>query len=92
MANEVLKREENHKTSGAGVSSEADKDILMFRVDPVTNLVIAEANADSLVATSLDSNKRDENFVPTVYGISDDDGTTLIPIRTDENGYLLAEF
>lgn len=91
MADEVLKREQNHKTVGAGIST-TTSDILMFRADPITNLIIASVEGDSIVATSLDANKRDENYIPTVYGISDADGVTLIPIRTDDNGYLLAEF
>jgi len=92
MADEVLKREENHKTVGAGVSTAATNDILMFRVDPITNYPLAKAEADSIVATALSMNKRDQNFRPTVYGVSSVDGVTLVPIRTDENGYLLAQF
>jgi hypothetical protein len=64
----------------------------MFRVDPVTNGLLMQIVEDSLVPTSIDMVKRDQNHKPTVYGISDTDGVTLIPIRTDENGYLLAQF
>jgi len=91
MADEVLKRENNHKTVAAGVSS-VDEDILMLRVDPITNGLLMQIVEDSLVPTAIDMVKRDQNHKPTVYGISNTDGVTLIPIRTDENGYLLAQF
>lgn len=92
MSDEILKREGNYKTVGAGISTAATHDILMFRIDPITNGVLANMVADSLVATSISIAKRDENFVPTIYGISDTDGITLVPIRTDDNGYLLTTF
>lgn len=91
MADETLKREENHKTVGAGVST-VDESILMFRVDPITNYGLASVMVDSIVATPASMVKRDQNFRPTVYGISSVDGITLVPIRTDEDGYLLAQF
>ncbi len=35
--------------------------------------------------------KRDQNQVPTKYGVSSTDGITLVPIRTDTNGKLLVQ-
>ena len=91
MADEILKREDNYKTVAAGVSS-VDEDILMLRVDPITNGLLMNVIADTLTPTDADMVKRDQNHKPTVYGISSVDGVTLVPIRTDEDGNLLAQF
>lgn len=88
----IIKRDENHVTVGAGVSSSDSVTPLMLRVDPTTGYLLLNVSNDSITATSATTNKRDENHVPTVYGISSDDGVTLVPIRTDTNGKLLIQF
>lgn len=85
-------RDQNHRTVAMGISSTDSVTPIMFAVDPVTNYLLVDVSADSLVATPATSDKRDQNFVPTMYGISSVDGTTLIPIRTDSLGRLLMQF
>lgn len=74
-----------------GADSTSPSTTLMFRVDPVTGYLLINVASDSLVATSATKDKRDQNFRPTMYGISSVDGTTLVPIRTDSNGVLLLD-
>jgi hypothetical protein len=92
MSSEIIKREGNHRTVGAGIDNVAGTDILMLRVDPTTNRLLVAAIADSLIPTPATVVKRDENHKPTFYGISSVDGVTLVPIRTDEDGNLLGQF
>lgn len=85
-------RDQNFKTVVMGISSDDNITPIMFSVDPATNYLLVAATSDSLVPTSLTTDKRDQNFVPTAYGISSTDGTTLIPIRTDTAGRMLVQF
>ena len=87
----IISRDENRRTVGAGISSSDGITPLMFEVDASTGYLLVHASNDSLTATAATMNKRDQNHVPTMYGISADDGVTLIPIRTDENGKLLVK-
>lgn len=86
-------RDQNQRPVASGVSSVDLSTPIMFRVDPVTShLLIDFAATSSNSATTRQWNKRDENGYPTMYGISSVDGTTLVPIRTDTDGYLLVDF
>lgn len=85
-------RDTNHKTVGIGVSSVDFVTPLQLRVNPSTNYLLVQISSDTITPVSLSQNKRDQNFIPTVYGVSNDDGTTLIPIRTDTDGKLLVQF
>lgn len=84
--------DQNGITIASGVSSADSTTILPLLVDPVTNWVLADAAPDTLTPTALAKCKIDSNQKETIYGISDTDGVTLIPIRTDTNGNLLAIF
>lgn len=91
MSNEVIKRDENYATVGAGVGSDADQDILMIRVDPTTKRVLMDVSsigATSAVGGSVAS--RDENYRPVCLAW-DEDNDTLQEVLTDENGYLLCD-
>lgn len=91
MSSEVIKRDENHMTVGAGVGNDADQDILMFRVDPVSGrLLAAISSAGSPVAAGGSVASRDENHRPICLGY-DEDNDVLQEILTDENGYLLCD-
>lgn len=57
MANEILKRDQNHITVLAGVTNDADQDVTMLRVDPITKRLLVAATGgggggtvDSVVA------------------------------------------
>lgn len=82
---------DDHKAVGSGVSVNDVVTTVMLRVDPVTDYLLVAAVYSGNSATYKKWNKRDDNYVPTMYGVSNADGVTLIPIRTDINGYLLTK-
>lgn len=85
--------DDNDRPIALGVSSTDNVTPIMFRVDPVTDYLMVDfVGNSSNSATVRTRNKRDDNDVPTVYGVSDTDGVTPVPIRTDSNGYLLIDF
>ncbi len=86
-----LKRDQNHVTVGGGADDNSTTTVLPLKVDPATNYMTVLMQFDSLTPTVATADKRDQNFVPTMYGVSSDDGVTPIPIRTDENGYVLID-
>lgn len=91
MANEIIKRDQNFRTVGAGVTDDASLDISMLRVDPVTGYLLIDVTvtgSSSANATQIAS--RDENFRPVCLGY-DETNDILVEILTDENGYLLAD-
>jgi hypothetical protein len=86
-------RDQNDRAVASGVSSTDSVTPVMMRVDPITDYLLVDfAGNSSNNATPRTWNKHDDNDVPTVYGVSDADGVTLVPIRTDSNGYLLVDF
>jgi hypothetical protein len=87
----TLNRDKNHKTIAGAVNSVDNITALPFKVDPSTNALLIEVVSGGETPTVMTQDKRDPNFVPTYYGISDVDGVTLVPIRTDANGALLIE-
>lgn len=89
---EQLPRDENFITVGGAVNENDTSDIRPLMVDPATDYLTVFVQNGSEVPDPATMNKRDENFVPTYYGVSTDDGVTPIPIRTDENGYLLVDY
>ena len=60
-------------------------------VDPATNELLVDVIVASPVIVAATAARRDENNVPTEYGVSSVDGTTLVPIRTDTNGRILLD-
>lgn len=85
-------RDQNQRVVSSGVSSIDSITPIMLRVDPVTNYLLVSFTSSSNSVTSRQWNKRDENSYPTMYGISNSDEVTLVPIRTDTNGKLLVDF
>ncbi len=83
-------RDQNHVTTALGYDSSGDT-TLPLEVDSVTNYLLIHVITASPAVTSATAVKRDENWKPTYYGISSTDSTTLVPIRTDSNGYLLVD-
>ena len=91
MASEIILRDENHITVEAGVSDDANQDITMLRVDPVTGYLLVAIS--STTATSANTNsvaRRDQNHIPVCLGY-DETNDILVEILTDENGYLLCD-
>lgn len=88
---EIIKRDENSRTVGAGVGNDADQDITMLRVDPATGYLlinVTSGSATSAVNSQIAS--RDENFRPVCLGY-DETNNVLQEILTDENGYILCD-
>ena len=75
-----------------GVDPSDTSVLVPFTVDPVTNALLANVVGDSITSTPIDKDRIDENNIHTIYGVSSVDGVTLIPIRTDTDGNLLATF
>lgn len=44
---EVLKRDQNHVTVSAGVTNDADLDVIMLRTDPTTKRLLVDAEISS---------------------------------------------
>lgn len=54
MADERLKRDENHVPVGAGITNDANQEIRMLRVDPTTNaLEVGGAALDSIAGFNI---------------------------------------
>ncbi len=91
MADEILKRDQNHVTVGAGVSPDSDFDISMLRVDPVTKYLLTHCeDAPSTTGTTGQIAKRDQNHVPVCMAW-DDTNQVLQEILTDTDGNLLCD-
>ncbi len=69
MADEILKRDQNHRTVSAAVTNDADLDISMLRVDPVTGyLLIQLTNATNPTTASSAIASRDQNHRTVCMG------------------------
>lgn len=91
MANEIIKREGNFKTVGAGVGNDADQDILMLRVDPITKYLLVDISDGSSSATTASQiAKRDGNYRPVCMAWNEQD-QELQEILTDSDGNLLCD-
>ena len=82
------KRDADNKPVGLAFDATTTKPLL---VNPSTNELLVDVVVAAPVIVAATHNKRDENNVPTQYGVSSVDGTTLVPIRTDSNGRILLD-
>lgn len=87
-----LPRDQNQVTIGGGASQTDDTDVLPLQLDPATDYMTVEVHSDSVVPTNPTTDKRDQNHVPTMYGVSDADGVTPLPILTDDDGFILIDY
>jgi len=91
MADEIITRDENYRVVGAGIGSDADQDILMLRVDPVTGYLLcnlASTGATSANASQIASRDQNNRTVCIAWNADDEE---LQKILTDENGRLLCD-
>lgn len=88
----IGKHDENSQSIGLGVSSTDNETPIALQVDPITGALMMNATAEVITPVALDKSRIDQNDVNTVYGVSDTDGTTLVPLRTDSSGNLLITF
>lgn len=91
MSDEIIKRDQNHATVGAGISNDSDQEILMLRVDPVTKyLLVDRTEAASTAENATQIAKRDQNH-RTVCMAWNEEAGEVQEILTDENGNLLVD-
>ena len=91
MSDEIITRDENRRTVCAGVGNDADADIIMLRVDPVTNYLlcdISDIGATSANASQIAS--RDENSRTVCMAWNEDD-EELQEVLVDSSGRLLCD-
>ncbi len=88
---EVIKRDQNFRTVGAGVTNDASLDITMLRVDPITGyLLVNISDTGSTSANASQIAKRDQNFRPVCLAW-DETNQVLQEILTDSQGNLLCD-
>jgi hypothetical protein len=91
MSDEIITRDENRRTVCAGIGNDADADILMLRVDPVTNYVLCDITAGSATsATASQIASRDENRRTVCMGW-DETNEILQEVLTDSSGRILCD-
>jgi len=91
MSDEIIDRDENFRTVGAAVTDDADQEITMLRVDPVTGYLLCSIVADTAgLQTASQIARRDENSRPVCLAWNEQD-QELQEILTDEDGYLLCD-
>lgn len=91
MSSEIIKRDQDFRTVGAGVSNDASHDILMLRVDPVTKYLLVNLAATAATsAISVQVAKRDGNYRPVCLAW-DDTNKVLQEVLTDSSGNLLCD-
>lgn len=87
---DVLKRDQNRVTVGAGANTSDNVSPKMISVDASTDrLLISVANLSPGSATGGSVAKRDQNRTTVVMGV--DSTGALKQIATDENGYLICD-
>ena len=89
MSSEIIKREDNHRTVGAGIDSVSGTDITMLRVDPVTNYILVNlASSTASGGSSVTTAKRDQNHRTVCMGYNETTGL-IQELLTDDDGYIL---
>jgi hypothetical protein len=85
------KRDENRTTVGLAYDGDSTAPI---KLDPVTDALLVEIADTSSGGTITDTDraKRDENYVPVLMAVTDDENENLVPIATDNDGNLLVDF
>lgn len=89
--NEIISRDKNHMTIGAGVTNDVSQNISMLRVDPATKYLLTSLSfGSSSAATATQIAKRDQNY-RTVCLAWDETNQVLQEVLTDSSGNLLAD-
>lgn len=89
---EIISRDANNRTVGAGVTNDADMEVTTLRVDPITHYLLVNINATPGPAFGAGSQiaRRDQNNRTVCMGWDDTNGV-LQEILTDEDGNLLCD-
>lgn len=70
MAPEVLKRDQNHVTVLGGVTNDADMDVTMLRVDPLTKRLLVAATGTSGSGVNVETPSGTVDGANTVFTVS----------------------
>lgn len=88
---EIIKRDQNHVTVGAGVSNDVSQDIVMLRVDSITKELLVSVSSDGTPSgTVRPIAQRDQNHKPVCLAW-DATNQQLQEILTDASGNLLCD-
>lgn len=91
MSSEIIKRDQNHATVGAGISSTVDTEVVMLRVDPVTKRLLVDLDSiGSTPGIASEIASRDQNHRTVCMGW-DETNQVLQEILTDEAGRILCD-
>lgn len=91
MASEIISRDQNFVTVGAGVSNDVSQDVTMLRVDPVTKyLLVNIEDTGSTAGITSEIASRDQNHVPVCMAWDETNGV-LQEILTDTDGNILCD-
>lgn len=89
MAGEIIERDQNHETVGAGVDPNNTAAVVMLRVDPATDYLLVSLAGSSVGLGTLSSiAKRDQNHRTVIMGWNEST-QQLQEIPVDDNGYIL---
>jgi hypothetical protein len=93
MSSEILKRDQNHITVLGGITDDADQDVIMLRVDPISKrLLVAATGGGGGYVAGVEPPVGTVDGSNTVFTVSNtpkyiiSDGITLF----ENNGYTLA--
>lgn len=86
-----LERDQNFRTVGGGVAPADIHSIQPLQCDPATDRLLVLVTEENPSVSPLPMDKRDQNFRPTMYGVSSVDGVTPVPIRTNDDGAVLVD-
>ena len=91
MADEVIKRDANHRTVGAAVTDDANQFVTMLRVDPATNyLLVNIASVGATAGVAGQVAKRDQNHRPVCLAWNES-AQEVQEILMDDDGNLLCD-
>lgn len=72
MSDEILKRDQNRVTVMAGVTNDADKDIKMFRVDPISKRLLIAVDGDTVLGSTFESISKNLKSYPYTFNKTGD--------------------
>ena len=75
------------------IASDGVTGIEPLRVDPVTSRLLIDVEVTTSTTPATLESKRDDNFVPVSYAVTDDASENLTPLIIDNrSGYLFVDF
>lgn len=69
MADEILKRDQNHVTVLAGITNDSDEEIKMLRVDPITKRLLVAATGGGGAVSSVSNSDGTLTITPTTGAV-----------------------